>query len=110
MLSKQPSYIICHYSEIALKGNNRTYFEKQLKDNIKISVDSKIPDSIKYIGRLFQHDAVIGGQVGLTLDAIDNQRVETLAVRPSGSSEPWVLFRVHRDFTAYYTAEEVTCP
>jgi len=28
-------YIICHYAEIGLKGNNRGFFENKLKENIK---------------------------------------------------------------------------
>ncbi len=29
------NYVICHYSEIALKGRNRSFFEKKLVSNIK---------------------------------------------------------------------------
>lgn len=35
MLSKLPTHIICHYSEIGLKGKNRIFFEKKLIENIK---------------------------------------------------------------------------
>ena len=52
MLSKQPTHIICHYSEIALKGKNRIYFEKQLKENIKYQLDVFSPDLIVAIRRL----------------------------------------------------------
>lgn len=33
------SHIICHYSEIGLKGRNRPYFVKILRDNIKLAVN-----------------------------------------------------------------------
>ena len=33
------SHIICHYSEIGLKGRNRPYFVKILRDNIKLTVN-----------------------------------------------------------------------
>jgi len=52
MLSKIPTHIICHYSEIGLKGKNRNFFEKKLKENIKISLDSHVPDSFVSIKRL----------------------------------------------------------
>lgn len=52
MLSKNPTHIICHYSEIALKGDNRSYFEKVLKNNIKKNIDNSAPKSIVKIDRL----------------------------------------------------------
>jgi tRNA uracil 4-sulfurtransferase len=52
MLSKKPTHIICHYSEIGLKGKNRSYFEKKLKDNIKNSLDANAPNSFVIINRL----------------------------------------------------------
>ncbi len=63
-------YIICHYSEIGLKGKNRSFFEKKLVENIKttlpsgsyssvkrfpgfISIDTDIPEEIKdKVGRV----------------------------------------------------------
>src|SRR3989338_6222034 len=33
--------IIVHYSEIALKGKNRSFFEKRLQENIKRSIKGK---------------------------------------------------------------------
>jgi thiamine biosynthesis protein ThiI len=42
---KYNSYIL-RYSEIALKGNNRIYFEKQLINNIKQQVLSKLDEKI----------------------------------------------------------------
>jgi len=52
MLSKTPTHIICHYSEIGLKGKNRNYFEKILKDNIKDALNTSVPESFVNIQRL----------------------------------------------------------
>jgi len=49
MLNKLPTHIICHYSEIGLKGKNRIFFEKKLIENIKYALN---PDSIVNIQRL----------------------------------------------------------
>lgn len=52
MLSKLPTYIICHYSEIGLKGKNRIFFERKLKENIKHALNTSVPDSFVTIQRL----------------------------------------------------------
>ncbi len=52
MLSNLPTHIICHYSEIGLKGQNRSYFEKKLKENIKRILDINSPNSYVSILRL----------------------------------------------------------
>lgn len=52
MLSKLPTHIICHYSEIGLKGKNRIFFERKLKENIKHALNAFIPDSFITIKRL----------------------------------------------------------
>ena len=52
MLSKHPTHIICHYSEIGLKGKNRIYFEKKLIENIKNALKGITPDSFVNIQRL----------------------------------------------------------
>jgi len=49
MLSKLPTHIICHYAEIGLKGKNRNFFEKKLKENIKNALN---PDYFLTIKRL----------------------------------------------------------
>lgn len=47
------NYIICHYNEIGLKGNNRRFFEEKLIGNIKRSLDFSFFQSVKRIsGRL----------------------------------------------------------
>ena len=49
----KPEYVLFHYDEIGLKGGNRSYFEKKLKQNIKAVVPSGTFSSIKTIqGRL----------------------------------------------------------
>jgi thiamine biosynthesis protein ThiI len=42
-------YIICHYHEIALKGKNRSFFEKQLVANIKKALPK---DSFQFVKRI----------------------------------------------------------
>lgn len=39
MKEQEEKIIICHYSELALKGKNRKFFEKQLATNIKEAID-----------------------------------------------------------------------
>jgi thiamine biosynthesis protein ThiI len=47
------NYIICHYSEIGLKGKNRAFFEKQLIENLKKALPKESFDLIKKIsGRI----------------------------------------------------------
>ncbi len=47
-----PTHILCHYAEIGLKGQNRGYFERKLKDNIKLQAKTFFPGSIGKIDRL----------------------------------------------------------
>ncbi len=37
-------FVICHYDEIGLKGNNRKFFEEKLIENIKKSIKRSIPE------------------------------------------------------------------
>ncbi len=46
-------HILCHYSEIGLKGKNRKYFENQLRNNILDSILPLYPDSIKAVKRYY---------------------------------------------------------
>ena len=41
----------------------------------------QVSDACEYIGGLLQHDAVVGGQVGLALDAIDDEGVQLFSLR-----------------------------
>ncbi|MDD4062754.1 MAG: THUMP domain-containing protein, partial [Candidatus Pacebacteria bacterium] len=52
------NFVICHYSEIALKGGNRSFFEKKLIDNIKGAID---PDFVSGINK-------ISGRILITLN------------------------------------------
>ncbi len=47
-----PSHILCHYAEIGLKGDNRSYFEKKLKHNIQLQLKNNCHDSVQSIERL----------------------------------------------------------
>lgn len=51
------SHIICHYGEIALKGGNRTFFERQLIQNIKQQISAFFPGAIKEIQR--KHGSIV---------------------------------------------------
>jgi thiamine biosynthesis protein ThiI len=47
------NFVICHYSEIALKGGNRSFFERKLVENIKKSINSEfVLDIKKMSGRI----------------------------------------------------------
>lgn len=47
------NYIICHYSEIGLKGKNRKFFENKLSENIRRSLEQSYFQYIKRIsGRI----------------------------------------------------------
>lgn len=53
-MAQSYTHIICHYSEIGLKGKNRSYFENRLKTNIKQSFKHAIPGSFD---RVVKRDA-----------------------------------------------------
>jgi len=70
---KIPTHILCHYSEIGLKGKNRNYFEKKLSDNIKYLLKTIVPDSIENITRLRGRFLITLTNVGKnSLPAIQN--------------------------------------
>jgi thiamine biosynthesis protein ThiI len=46
-----PTYILCHYAEIGLKGKNRGFFEGHLVENIRRAVQSINPSYINKITR-----------------------------------------------------------
>jgi len=47
------NYVVCHYHEIALKGKNRSFFEKQLVTNIKKTLPKGSFEFVKRIsGRI----------------------------------------------------------
>lgn len=43
------SYIVCHYGEIGIKGDNRDFFEQKLKDNIKTALRLAAPEAIESV-------------------------------------------------------------
>ncbi|KKQ53171.1 MAG: putative tRNA sulfurtransferase [Parcubacteria group bacterium GW2011_GWD2_38_11] len=45
-------HILCHYGEIALKGGNRNFFERQLIENIKTQLEAFCPSSFEYIKKM----------------------------------------------------------
>ncbi|MBC8402910.1 MAG: tRNA 4-thiouridine(8) synthase ThiI, partial [Candidatus Marinimicrobia bacterium] len=62
ILDKQPGYIICHYAEIGIKGKNRKYFERKLKENVK--------NTIRTIRTgLLEKSKLVQGRLLLTLTA-----------------------------------------
>ncbi|MEE9166184.1 MAG: tRNA uracil 4-sulfurtransferase ThiI [Candidatus Neomarinimicrobiota bacterium] len=48
----KPDHILCHYAEIGLKGGNRRFFEKRLKENIKEALKIQCPESYEYVKRI----------------------------------------------------------
>ena len=65
------SHIICHYSEIGLKGKNRPFFVKLLRKNIKSAVNSISSDIIKDIYKT--RDRII-----IALYECDDKIIDTL--------------------------------
>jgi thiamine biosynthesis protein ThiI len=46
------NYVLCHYGEIALKGGNRNFFERQLIENIQKQLNVFCPDSSEYVKKM----------------------------------------------------------
>ena len=55
----KPTHIICHYGELALKGGNRLFFERQLVQNIRQQLSVDFSDSIKEVQRKYGSIAII---------------------------------------------------
>ncbi|MCH7658997.1 MAG: tRNA 4-thiouridine(8) synthase ThiI [Bacteroidetes bacterium] len=49
----KPTHIICHYSEIGLKGKNRKFFEDRLRDNIKKVLNTIGADVFQSVHRIY---------------------------------------------------------
>lgn len=67
------NFVICHYSEIALKGGNRSFFERKLVENIKKSINSEFVLDIKKIsGRILiiLNDGVIKSEIEESLKRV----------------------------------------
>lgn len=67
----KPTYIICHYGEIALKGKNREQFERQLISNIKRVLSKYAPGSFESIRR-------ISGAILIKLGSFNQKRTERI--------------------------------
>lgn len=48
----QENFVLCHYGEIALKGNNRNFFESHLIENIKKQLGLFCPSSFEYVKKM----------------------------------------------------------
>lgn len=67
------NFVICHYSEIALKEGNRSFFERKLVENIKKSINSEFVLDIKKIsGRILivLNDGVIKSEIEESLKRV----------------------------------------
>ncbi|MBC8401747.1 MAG: tRNA 4-thiouridine(8) synthase ThiI [Candidatus Marinimicrobia bacterium] len=73
-MNKHPDHIICHYAEIGIKGKNRNYFERKLKENVK--------NTIRTIRTgLLEKSKLVQGRLLLTLTAEGQDRLpEILAI------------------------------
>lgn len=49
----KPTHIICHYSEIGLKGKNRKFFEDRLRNNIKKVLNTIGADAFQSVHRIY---------------------------------------------------------
>lgn len=74
------TYVIVHYSEIALKGKNRPFFEKKLQENIKRGIRGMY----KKVKR--EHDRIV---IGLKPDT-EEKEIETRLKRVFGME--WFAF------------------
>ncbi len=68
------THLLCHYSEIALKGKNRSFFEKKLVENIKKSLEKDSISSVKLFGGIISFE--------LTSKAKENRIKESLSKIP----------------------------
>ncbi len=69
--SRLPDHIICHYAEIGIKGKNRDYFERRLKENIKYAVRLIEPGLLVKTMR-------IQGRILLRLSEAGQNRIEDI--------------------------------
>lgn len=74
-------HILIHYGEIALKGGNRNFFEKQLIDNIKKQLDIFCPSSFEYVKKMSGGILVKLNENGLkNLDKIKDALMHTFGI------------------------------
>lgn len=65
----QPEFILCHYNEIALKGNNRKFFEAKLVANLKIQLTSAAPGCFEYVKKISGSILIKLNQTGIANQA-----------------------------------------
>ena len=63
-------FVLCHYGEIALKGGNRNFFERQLIENIQKQLSTFCPGSFEYVKKMSG-----GILIKLTEKGLENQSV-----------------------------------
>jgi len=63
--------ILCHYGEIGLKGNNRSYFEKKLQKNLRDTIKRSLPGSMISIDRMY-------GRIIIRLKKPDLKEISTI--------------------------------
>ncbi len=66
-----PTHILCHYAEIGLKGQNRSYFERKLKENLKIALKRVCPNPTESI-------KTIQGRIIITLSSEGQDSLESI--------------------------------
>ena len=82
------NYVGIHYSEIALKGGNRPYFEKKLKENIKKAVKNENYEKITRI-----HDRIL-----IKLDKKSNKtRITDKLKKVFGISHVYIAFSCDKE-------------
>ena len=64
-------YIICHYGEIGLKGDNRHYFEKLLAENIRKSITRESPGG-------FEAVKIVSGRVLVILSRKSEKQIRNI--------------------------------
>lgn len=77
-------YIICHYGEIAIKGNNRDYFEKQIVTNLRKKLSSEVPDSFEYVKKI----------AGRILVKINDQKIKDESVKQKLTEVVMTIFGI----------------
>ena len=65
-------HVLCHYSEIGLKGKNRRFFEDRLRQNILKTLKIRCPDSAESVKRYHGRLVIELKQESADLDSIEN--------------------------------------
>lgn len=87
-------HVLIHYGEIALKGGNRNYFEKQLIENIKSQLNNFCPSGFEYVKKT-------GGSILIKLNGngTNNQdKIKDALLHTPGIANFSFAFHVKNDF------------